>query len=452
MEKIHIVGVGGIAMSAIAQYLFKQGYQVSGSDLKANQLTDKLAKLGIDIEIGHAESNLSAEVQRVIYSAAIPDNNIELLTAKKRGLKLMGRSEALAWMTENKSVVSVAGTHGKTTTSGMIAHALTIGNFKPNFIIGGILNNFTSNYKITGSDLFVLEGDEYNRSFLNYKTDLGVLLNIEFDHPDIYDDYEDLSKTYQQYVEELNELLITNHKVIKELKLNELELDIDIWTVGIEDDQADFNAVEIREKGFESFFVLEYNGNKVAEFRIPVLGKYNIKHALETIAVARYFNISWSDLKRALANWKGVKRRFDLLENNSQRVIISDYAHHPSELKAVSSDLARIKMDKKKVLIFQPHQFIRTKELFDSYKNVLTDSFDQIIIQKIYTVREEVAEDKIESLGQDLANIIAANAKYCNDFKELEQFLTKYNKNNEAIYLFTGAGDIDDFARQWAEK
>ncbi len=448
-KKIHIIGIGGIAMSAIAQYLLKQGYQLSGSDLKANQLTDKLAKLGVDITIGHNKDNLPSNLELVIHSAAIPDNNIELVTAKKRGVKLMGRSQALAWLTDDKSVISVAGTHGKTTTSGMIAHTLTVADYAPNFIIGGILSNFTSNYKITGSDLFVLEGDEYNRSFLNYKTDLGVLLNIEFDHPDIYSDYDDLSATYQKYVEGLEELLITNSKVIEQLNLKELDLDIDIWTVGIENNQADFNAVEIQEKGFESFFVLEYNAKRVAEFRIPVLGEYNIKHALETIAIARYFNISWSVLKTALANWQGVERRFECLEKNSQRIVISDYAHHPSELKAASDDLARIKTDKKKVLIFQPHQYIRTKELFADYKNLLKKDFDQIIIQKIYSVREEVTTAKLEELGRDLADIIADNAKYYNSFVQLREFLVEYEKNNQAIYLFMGAGDIDDFARSW---
>ncbi|WP_018248432.1 UDP-N-acetylmuramate--L-alanine ligase [Orenia marismortui] len=453
MKRAHIIGIGGIAMSAIAQCLIQLGYTVTGSDLNHNHLIEELRNQGVEISIGHNEANVSPEVKKVIFSDAIPAHNVEILAAKKYNLELLGRSDALAWLTEEKEVISATGTHGKTTTSAMIAHLLELGKKEPSFIIGGILNNFDSNFRANRGDYFVLEGDEYGKSFLKYSSDIGVITNIEYDHPDIYADMDEVLETYHQYVDNLTKCLITNQKVIDQLNLTPRKMDLDIITVEIDDQEADFTAINIREEELSSYFTLRYKGEEVGEFKVNSLGDYNIKHALEAIAVANYCGISFEEMKRAIALWKGVKRRFEILDEREDRIVISDYAHHPSEVDAVAEIFERIKTDKKKVLIFQPHQYLRTKSLFKNYENVLDKLLDEKVIFKIYKVREKVSEEELESLGNKLSQSISrGDTKYYNQTDKLTKWLNNYRKENDAIFLFLGAGNIDDFARKWVSK
>ncbi|WP_408956117.1 UDP-N-acetylmuramate--L-alanine ligase [Natroniella sp. ANB-PHB2] len=450
MEWIHIIGVGGIAMSAIAQYFLEAGAKVTGSDLNSNQLIEQLQKRGAEITIGHHQDNISADIKKVIYSDAIPEDNVELVTAKRYNLERLGRSQALKLITKDKDVISATGTHGKTTTSAMIAQVLEVGKQDVSFIIGGILNNFDSNFKINQGDYFVLEGDEYGRSFLKYQSELGVLTNIEFDHPDIYQDLDDLLAAYKEYVTNLGSYLVTNQQVIEQLKLDTLDLEIEVETVGINQPEATFNAVEIEERELTSYFDLEYQGERIDRFELEGLGDYNIKHALEAIAIGNYCGLSFAKMKESLSKWRGVKRRFEVLYEAEDKIVITDYAHHPSEVDVVTANLERIKTDKKKVVIFQPHQYIRTNRLFDDYTYVLDKEIDQCIVSKIYKVREEVSETELDRLGLKLSQIISSDEiHYYNKLGEIKAWLEEYNQKEQAIYLFLGAGDIDDFAREW---
>ncbi len=453
MKRAHIIGIGGIAMSAIAQSLIKTGYQVTGSDLHHNELIDKLKQQGVAISIGHGRENINTKLDKIIFSDAIPANNIELVTAKDYGLEILGRSQALAWITEDKKVISAAGTHGKTTTSALIATLLEGAQKEPSFIIGGILNDFNSNFRASSGDYFILEGDEYGKSFLKYPSDIGVITNIEYDHPDIYADLEEMLDTYRQYICNLRECLITNSRVLNLLDLDTSTLDLDIITIGINDDTADYNIIEIQEEELSSYFKLAHQGNSLGRFKINALGDYNIKHAVEAMAVGNYIGLSLAEMKEGLELWKGVKRRFEILKDNQEEVIITDYAHHPSEVKAVAKILGRIKTDKKKVLIFQPHQYIRTNSLFEEYHKILNFDIDEQLICKIYKVRERVKEEELDSLGRELSEIISVDqTKYYNNWEELSNYLNEYKEDNNAIYLFLGAGSIDDFARKWAHK
>ncbi|AGB41391.1 UDP-N-acetylmuramate--alanine ligase [Halobacteroides halobius DSM 5150] len=453
MKKVHIIGIGGIAMSAIAQYFLTIGYQVTGSDLENNELIEELKNKGAQIKIGHQADNIDSNLEKVIYSDAIPDENVELKQAREYGIELLGRSQALALITANKKVISASGTHGKTTTSGLLAQILTGGQKNPSFIIGGILNNFNSNFMIKESDYFILEGDEYGKSFLKYPSDIGVVTNIEFDHPDIYRDLDDMVATYKEYVAGLSECLVTNNKVLAQLEIESTSLPIEVLTVGINDQQADFNAVKITEVELESYFILEYQGQEIGQFRLPALGDYNIRHALEAIAVGKYCGLSFETMKESLGQWQGVKRRFEVLSDDDNQIIITDYAHHPSEVKAVVDNLDRIETDKQKVVIFQPHQYLRTNSLLKDYQKVLNQNLDERVIYQIYKVRERVEEKELERLGKRLSQLVSDQpVTYINQWSNLEEWLTKYNYSNDAIYLFLGAGDIDQFARKWAKK
>ncbi|MFO7819033.1 MAG: UDP-N-acetylmuramate--L-alanine ligase [Halanaerobacter sp.] len=451
-KRIHIIGIGGIAMSAIAKYFLSLNYEVSGSDLEENELVTDLRDRGVEITIGHQVSNISSKIDKVIFSDAIPGHNIELKTAQEKGIDLLNRSEALALITHHKEVISATGTHGKTSTSALIAQLLEGVGAEPSFIIGGIVNNFASNFAIQDGDYFVLEGDEYQRSFLKYRTDVGVVTNIEFDHPDIYEDLDDMLAAYGEYVSALTEYLVTNDRVIKQLGLKITNLDIRIDTVGINDEAADFNATNIREEELSSYFTLEYQGKEVGEFKLPALGEYNIKHALEALAVGYYFGYSFSEMKEPLAQFAGVKRRFDILQQDSNKVVISDYAHHPSEVEAVVNNLAQIETEKEKVVIFQPHQYIRTKRLLDDYAGVLDQELTEKATFKIYKVREEVEEEELRALGEELSQKISAKgAHYFNSYPSLEEWLSDYQSENGVIYLFLGAGDIDEWVRDWVK-
>ncbi len=452
MENVHIIGIGGIAMSAIAESLKEAGFEITGSDLNQNRLTNKLQKEGIKITLGHKKDNISSNIDKVIYSDAIPDDNVEIMEAKKYDLELLNRSKALSWITKDKIVISATGTHGKTTTSSLIAQLFQQGGKEAGFIIGGIVNNFGSNFKASNGNYFILEGDEYGKSFLQYRSDIGVVTNIEFDHPDIYHNFEEMLNSYKEYIVNLTDCLVTNQVVLKQLGLKIEDLNIDVITVGINNNQADYYAVKIKEEELTSSFVLRYKGRDIGEFKIRALGEYNIKHALEAIAVAKYCGISFSQLESSLNSWQGVQRRFEVLHEDKQEIIITDYAHHPSEVEVVISSLERIKTDKKKVVIFQPHQYLRTKRLFDDYDGVLNKDIDEKIIYKIYKVREQVSGKELDNLGIKLSEIISDDkVEYYNQFANLKAWLEDYRQREEAIYLFLGAGDIDDFARDWVD-
>ncbi|GAB6098171.1 UDP-N-acetylmuramate--L-alanine ligase [Halanaerocella petrolearia] len=453
MKRIHIIGIGGIAMSAIAQYFIESEYQVTGSDLEENELITELKSKGAKISIGHTADNISSNIDKVIYSDAIPKDNIELERAREYNLEVLNRSRALALITAEKKVISASGTHGKTTTSALLAQVLSAGEKKPSFIIGGIVNNFDSNFAINSGNYFVLEGDEYGKSFLQYPSDIGVVTNIEYDHPDIYQDLDDMLASYREYVGGLSEYLVTNKQVLQQLELSVTELSSQVATVAINDSKADYNATEIIEEELTSYFTLEYQGSEVDRFQLPALGDYNIKHALEAIAVGRYCGLSFKQLKVGLREWQGVKRRFEILQDNDKEIVISDYAHHPSEVEAVVNNLARIKTKKKKVVIFQPHQYLRTTNLLDDYQKVLNQELDERVIYQIYKVREKVEDKELEELGKRLSQLISdKSVTYINQWSNLDKWLTEYNQDNNAMYLFLGAGDIDQFARNWIKK
>ncbi|MBM7555956.1 UDP-N-acetylmuramate--L-alanine ligase [Halanaerobacter jeridensis] len=452
-KKIHIIGIGGIAMSAIAKYFLSLNYEVTGSDLQENELVTDLKSKGVEITIGHQQSNITADLDKVIFSDAIPQENVELKAAKDKNLDILNRSDALALITHNNRVISAAGTHGKTSTSALIAQLLDGAGAEPSFIIGGIVNNFASNFAIKDGDYFVLEGDEYQRSFLKYRTDVGVVTNIEFDHPDIYDDLDDMLAAYQEYVAGLTEYLVTNDQVIEQLNLIISDLDIRVDTVGVNDSAATFNAVDIEEEELSSFFTLEYEGEEIDRFKLPALGEYNIKHALEAIAVGYYFGFSFEEMKDALAKFMGVKRRFETLYQDQEQIIISDYAHHPSEVKAVVDNLAQIESNKDKVVVFQPHQYLRTKRLLDEYENILNQDVTERAIFRIYKVREQVEEEELVQLGAELSQEISEQTvHYFNSYPELEEWLNDYKSEQGVIYLFLGAGDIDQWGREWVQK
>ena len=452
-KKIHIIGIGGIAMSAIAKYFLSLNYQVTGSDMQENELVTDLKDKGVKITIGHQESNITQDLDKVIFSDAIPFDNVELQTAKNKNIDILNRSDALALITRDKKVISASGTHGKTSTSALIAQLLNGVGANPNFIIGGIVNNFASNFAIKHGEYFVLEGDEYQRSFLKYRTDVGVVTNIEFDHPDIYDDLDDMLAAYQEYVSGLTEYLVTNDQVIEQLNLEISDLDIRVDTVGINDPAATFNAVDIKEEELTSLFTLKYEGEEVDRFQLPALGEYNIKHALEAIAVGYYFGFSFESMKEALAEFKGVKRRFETIYQDQKQIIISDYAHHPSEVKAVVDNLSQIETNKEKVVVFQPHQYIRTKRLLEQYEGALNQNIAERAIFRIYKVREQVEEEDLVELGQQLSREISDQpVHYFNSYPELEKWLSDYKSEQGVIYLFLGAGDIDEWVREWVQK
>ena len=452
-KRIHIIGIGGIAMSAIAKYFVGLDYKVTGSDLQENELVAELRDKGVEITLGHYENNIKDDLDKVIFSDAIPEDNIELVTARNKGVNLLNRSEALALITHKKNVISAAGTHGKTSTSALIAQVLDGVGAAPSFIIGGIVNNFASNFAIAEGDYFILEGDEYQRSFLKYRTDVGVITNIEFDHPDIYDNLADMITAYQEYVSELTEYLVTNDKVIEQLDLEGADLDIRVDTVGINDPAATFNAVDIVEDELSSYFSLKYEGEKIERYKLPALGEYNIRHALEALAVGYYFGFSFAEMKGAVAEFKGVKRRFETVYEDSNRLVISDYAHHPSEVKAVVNNLAEIETDKEKVVIFQPHQYIRTKRLLEKYEGVLEQDISSQAVMKIYKVREEVAEKELIDLGERLSQQISdQETHYFKTYAALKDWLADYQGKKGTIYLFLGAGDIDEWVREWVES
>lgn len=439
-QKIHFIGIGGAGMSAIAKVLFEQGYQVSGSDLKESRYTKSLQALGIKVVIGHSPNNLNG-AKTVVISTAIPIHNVELNAAKEQGLTVLSRAQMLARIANKQETVAVAGTHGKTTTTSLIAHLLQTANLNPTFLIGGELNDIGSNARYGKGRYCVVEADESDGSLINIKPKVEVITNLDTDHLDYYQSFTRLVETFKQWVASLpaDGCLIINQQTPF---LNQLikACPAKIITYGATA-EANFYYEVTELSGFSSQFKVYTQGKCLGSFLLNIPGLHNIENALAAIALSQHMQIDLSVAKKALATFKGVKRRWQLLGKSRGVTVIDDYAHHPTEIKAtikaaVNGSFKRI------ICIFQPHRFSRTKLLAKEYK----DSFngvDILVLTDIYGAGEQPLPGVS---GKLLVDRILQNQKrprlvYIPEKLEIKEFLLEQVKPGDLI-LTVGAGDI----------
>lgn len=406
---IHLIGIGGAGISAIAAVLLQHGYQVSGSDIEMNKTMSDLQAGGATIFKGHDATNI-AGCDLVVISSAIPANNPELVAAGRAGIPILRRAEFLGPLTANYLTIAVAGTHGKTTTTAMIAHILLEAGFDPSLIVGGIVPALGGNSRVGQGDLFVIEADEYDHAFLGLRPQIAVINNIDHDHPDIFPTAESYRDAFRQFARLLpagGRLLVCADDPGVTKLLHETDFPgLTVITYGLggkpgRGATTHFAAVDLRpnQLGGHDFVVLE-NGQTIGLARLRVPGNHNVSNALAAISVATEFGVGFGPICQALASFGGAGRRFQLMGESGGVTVIDDYAHHPTEIR-VNLTAARQRYPGRRLwAVWQPHTYSRTKLLLHEFARSF-DEADQVITLDIYPSRER------ETLGistQDVVN------------------------------------------------
>lgn len=442
-KKIHMCGIGGVSMSGLAEILTNWGFEVTGSNNVENSATEKLRKTGIKVTIGHhAENVVGANV--VVYTAAIDPENIELKTAKLLNIETIERSDFLGEITRcYKDTITVAGTHGKSTTTSMVSMCFLEADKDPSIQVGADLAKINGNYKVGKSEYFIIEACEYVESFLKFSPKSSIILNIDNDHLDYFKNIENIKKAFIKYAE-----LHPNDGVLVLNADDKNCLDLKnytkarVVTYGMKNECSDFFAknIEFDNDGFASFEVYK-NGAFYEKIKLSVPGIHNVSNSLGCIAMCDAYGLEAKDIKNALAKFTGAGRRFEFKGKVNGASIYDDYGHHPTEIISTSKALMNKKFNKSWV-VFQPHTYSRTVELLDDFAKSLL-SFDNIIVIDIYAAREKniygVSSkdlvDKIKSMGKD--------AIYMPSFEECVKYLKENVKENDVV-LTQGAGTVTE--------
>ncbi len=440
-KTIHLIGIGGVSMSAIAETLNKWGFTVTGSDLNQSQLTQRLVQDGISVTIGHDEQKAS-QADLIIYNAAIAEDDPEMLVAREKNIPTIGRGEFVGFLTKkyNESIC-VSGTHGKTTTTSMIACCFVEANMDPSVQVGAVLKELNGNYRIGKSEYFILESCEYKANFLYLFPNSAIVLNIDNDHLDYYKTFDNIINAFNNFAQLVDEngVLVTNADDINCLKLKNYTK-AKFVTYGIDNKDADYVAYNIKfdDNGFAEFDCKK-NNEQFIHIKLSVAGIHNVSNALACIAICDYHNVNKEAIISALQKFTGASRRLEYKGSFNDISIFDDYAHHPTEILATVNAIKN-KNYRESWVIFQPHTYSRTEEHLDKFAEVLC-GFDNIILTDIYAAREK---NTIGITSNDLAERIrklGKNVKYFSDFNEIVDFV-KENAKPKDIVITLGAGTV----------
>jgi UDP-N-acetylmuramate--alanine ligase len=448
---IHFVGIGGIGMSGISEVLKSMGYSISGSDIRESQITDHLKSIGIKIVIGHSPSNVG-DADVVVYSSAVKSDNVELIQAKKEKIPVIPRAEMLAELMRMKFSIGVAGTHGKTTTTSLIAKIFHNAKLDPTIIIGGQVKVFEgANARLGAGEYLIAEADESDKSFLKLFTSMAVITNIDEDH---LDNYKDLEEIKEHFIKFANSVPFYGSVIIcidDENNRNVLDrINSKVISYGF-GRRGDVRAIDLKMKVLGSKYQLVSRNMPLGEITLNIPGKHNVLNSLAAAAVAIEMEIPFKTIKEALSQFSGVKRRFEIIFQDERKniFVVDDYAHHPAEIFTVINS-ARNMGDYKVVTVFQPHLYSRTLSLKDRFSEVLSKS-DISVVTDIYPARETPVEGVTgEILYNEIKKTLKDNAHYVPDKNDLPGFLKKFADDN-TIFLFIGAGDINKYSLSFAE-
>lgn len=430
-KKYYFIGIGGISMSALALYLQNHNCVVSGSDVCDNSLVEKLKTIGIKVNIGHSAEYIE-NFDFVVYSYAIKEDNPEIIEARKKNIPLLSRGKLLGMIAkEYKTVIAVAGSHGKTTTTAMLYSCLK-STYSVCLHLGGVIKNCNFGY-IDGKEIFLTEACEYHDAFLNLRPNIAITLNIEKEHLDYFKNFSNEISSYKNY--EANSQIVVSNQNLKKGEIS--------FGLTNEDIIAKNIKLVNHHYEFDCYIKNEYYNH----FRLGAFGKYNVKNALSAIAVCNILNVEKEKIYQGLVEFTGVKRRFESLNENF--IAIHDYAHHPTEIKKTIQTMYEIIGDKKLVIVFQPHTYSRTKTLMEKFKHCFNKR-DKLYIYKTYPAREKY--DKKGSANHLCKVLKSCNydAHYFANEKRLIINLLKLKNLGYAI-LILGAGNIDEIAYNFAK-
>lgn len=450
VKKVHFVGIGGIGISFVAHFFLDKGVFVSGSDLNQSIVTDQLAKAGAVVLKGHDAANIKEDIDLVVYNDAIPLDNPELKKAKEMGIPMRTNFQIVGALSKSYKTVVIAGNKGKTTTTAMLSHILAVTGCDPTAMVGSIVNDWKCNFRSGKSDLLIVEGDEFKEHFLEIDTDIAVITNMAPDHMDYYETEENLIRAFQTFVDRLPEdgLLLINkeNEMIKRLNLPE-EKTIRFSSKG----EADISAYSISSKNKQQLFSIKAEGQDLGQFSLPFPGVFNVENAMAALAIALYLDVEPEDAKRALASFKGTWRRFQILGEYKEAVIVSDYAHHPTAVHATIQGAKEFYEGQRIVAVFQAHTRHRTKSLFEDFVKSF-DLADIVLIPDIFDVagRETISKEEMNALM--LADAIRARGRVDQVIASgtLQQTKTTLDSHLQPgdIVLMMGAGDIYRLAEE----
>ncbi len=440
-------------MSGLAEILLKEGFTISGSDIKHSQITDHLEEKGAHICYQQTANNITSGIDLVVYTAAINfDTNEEYKEAVKKGIPVMSRAALLGQLMHNyKNAIAVSGTHGKTTTTSMLSQILLEADTDPTISVGGILESIGGNIRVGHSDTFITEACEYTNSFLEFFPKISIILNIEEDHMDFFKDIDDIRKSFRAFAHKLPDYgyLVLNGEIDNIPYIVE-GLEADYVTFGCNSKKFNFAAENITHDslGHDSF---DYYKNGVYQDRIQlnVTGDHNVNNALAAIAVADRLNLPMEAVKKGLLSFVGAKRRFEYKGTVNNFTIIDDYAHHPTEIQA-TLEACKNYPHNELWCIFQPHTYTRTRAFLDDFARALSMS-DHVIITDIYAAREK---DTGMVHAKDIADKMSAydvDVHYISDFKDIEKFILKNCKKNDLL-ITMGAGNVDSIGDSLLKK
>jgi len=424
IKKIHFIGINGVGVSAIARMARLKGIKVTGSDISQGKMTERIKKIGGKIFIGHKKENLPQDADMVVYSPAIDEHNPELVYAKELKIPVYSYPEILGLISKNMYTIAISGTHGKTTTTCMIAELLIYGNMDPTVVVGGLLKKQEDNFVLGQSKYFVVEACEYKESFLNLNPNILIITNIDNDHLDYYGNIENIKKAFAKLIAKVPE---------------------DGYVVYNSEDN---NIMDILKNCPERLPRAQSRGSRGVDFtkqelniKLLIPGEHNLKNAKAALCAAKLIGLDENEGRKILKNYSGSWRRFEYKgETENGAKIYDDYGHHPTEIQATLKGTKEYFPDKKIIVVFQPHLYSRTKLLFNdfaqSFKNV-----DEVIITDIYAAREPL-DNSIHSRNlTEKINSVSHNAKYIKDFSEIENYL-KSRADQNTIILTIGAGDV----------
>ena len=438
IKNIYFIGIGGIGMSALARYFVSKGCVVNGYDKTKTILTEALSELGIKI---HYEDNIDLidkNASVVVYTPAIPESHSELTYYRSNGYEVVKRSDVLGWITEGTVNICVAGTHGKTTVSTMIAHLLRDSGYGCTAFLGGIAANYNTNFWSSENNVVVVEADEYDRSFLKLHPSVAVITSMDADHLDIYKTAEAFEDAFVSFSEKVKAggLLLAKKGLAREASFDTSKL----VTYSLNGTGASIFAKDITVVNGAYTFTAVGPNWQIEELVLNMGGLHNIENALVAVAVAMHLGIEPQKIKIALANFAGVKRRFEYLVKTSEQVLIDDYAHHPAELAALISGVRSLYSNQKLTLVFQPHLFSRTQDLCDGFADSLSAA-DEVVLLPIYPARElPIPGVTSEMIAHKMThkNVVLLEKEAVSDWVKKQQ---------PKLLVMAGAGDIDVLIR-----
>ncbi len=452
VRHIHMVGIGGIGMSSIAEVLLEWGFVVSGSDISDGENTEQLRERGADISIGHRAENVG-DADVVVYTSAVdPEVNDETREAMERGLPVIGRAQMLAALTQRKFGVGIAGTHGKTTTTTLAGHVVQAGQLDPTIIVGGRVHGFQQRNAVAGSgDVVVVEADEFDRTFLELSPAVAVITNIEWEHVDIYDDLED---TRRAFVEFANKVPFYGAVIacVDDPEVRQILPRIEgrTLTYGIAG-QARLRAVDIKREGFITRFTVVFDGEALGTVELKAPGEHNVQNALASIGVGLELRIPFEQIRDGVGNFSGVFRRFHKRGDVEGVLVVDDYAHHPTEVRATLKAARKGWPSRRIVAVFQPHLYSRTKKFHREFGEALAEA-DVVVVTDVYPAREEAIEGVDGELVADaVRRCDHGDVRYVVDSQRLPERLVDWVESGDLV-LTMGAGDITKLGEDLVER